>query len=328
MQFLFSRPYFHVFFKPVITVLSKKSQSDGCSWGKRYSRVLESLLWVLTAGLQSAAWFTVTLHFCNVRTRPALSGPRRQACFLSPETKTKERSGVQFQCTTYQEENSRCAPVLRVFQREAGKEFHVCILVFILFSLTESFKLLFFSVLFNSVSLYIASFFFYISSECCFMSNWGRNKLHMCVSNHRWCFYLTSFWISCVLTGSFLRQKEEAEVKETWSSHKTDVLRVGAYSFGSEFVLKRRRWVSLDCTLCVCKMQVNKNTAVQSNRPVLSHLEESWGVLLGAGRMERSLTIGHLDVINSLQGDRCTAYKSFSVSLNMFACVKAFLTFL
>lgn len=86
----------------------------------------------------------------------------------------------------------------------------------------------------------------------------------------------------------------------------------------------RKRWVSLDCTLCVCKMQVNKNAAVQSNRPVLSHLEESWGVLLGAGRMERSLTIGHLDVINSLQGDRCTAYKSFSVSLNMFACIKAF----
>lgn len=206
MPFLFSRPYFHVFFKPVITVLSKKSQSDGCSWGKRYSRVLESLLWVLTAGLQSAAWFTVTLHFCNVRTRPALSGPRRQACFLSPETKTKERSGVRFQCTTYQEENSRCAPVLRVFQREAEKEFHVCILVFILFSLTESFKLLFFSVLFNSVSLYIASFFFCISSECCFMSHWGRNKLHMCVSNHRWCFYLPSFWISCVFTGSERRR--------------------------------------------------------------------------------------------------------------------------
>lgn len=74
----------------------------------------------------------------------------------------------------------------------------------------------------------------------------------------------------------------------------------GAYSFGSEFVLKRRRWVSLDCTLCVCKMQVNKNAAVQSNSPkiswrthlTLSHLEESWGALLGAGRMERSLTIG------------------------------------
>lgn len=207
MQFLFSRPYFHVFFKPVITVLSKKSQSDGCSWGKRYSRVsrvfaLSSHCWIT----ERCTWFTVTLHFCYVRTRPALSGPRRQACFLSPETKTKERSGVRFQCTTYQEENSRCAPVLRVFQREAGKEFHVCILVFILFSLTESFKLLFFSVLFNSVSLYIASFFFCISSECCFMSHWGRNKLHMCVSNHRWCFYLPSFWISCVFTGSERRR--------------------------------------------------------------------------------------------------------------------------
>lgn len=86
----------------------------------------------------------------------------------------------------------------------------------------------------------------------------------------------------------------------------------------------RKRWVSLDYTVCVCQMQVNKNAAVQSNRPVLSHLEESWGVLLGAGRMERSLTIGHLDVINSLQGDRCTAYTSVSVSLNMFACIKAF----
>lgn len=207
MPFLFSRPYFHVFFKPVITVLSKKSQSDGCSWGKRYSRVsrvfaLSSHCWIT----ERCTWFTVTLHFCYVRTRPALSGPRRQACFLSPETKTKERSGVRFQCTTYQEENSRCAPVLRVFQREAEKEFHVCILVFILFSLTESFKLLFFSVLFNSVSLYIASFFFCISSECCFMSHWGRNKLHMCVSNHRWCFYLPSFWISCVFTGSERRR--------------------------------------------------------------------------------------------------------------------------
>lgn len=62
----------------------------------------------------------------------------------------------------------------------------------------------------------------------------------------------------------------------------------------------RKRWVSLDYTVCVCQMQVNKNAAVQSNSPKISwrthltlrHLEESWGVLLGAGKMERSLTIG------------------------------------
>lgn len=112
MQFLFSRPYFHVFFKPVITVLSKKSQSDGCSWGKRYSRVLESLLWVLTAGLQSAAHglrshcISATLGLVQpsrvLADRPAFC-PRRQKLkrevefsFSAPHIRRKTRGVLQF----------------------------------------------------------------------------------------------------------------------------------------------------------------------------------------------------------------------------------------
>lgn len=173
MQFLFSRPYFHVFFKPVITVLSKKVNQTAAAEGN-ISRVLASLLWVLTAGLQSAAWFTLTLHLCYVRSRPALSGPCRQSCFLSPGAKNKERSGVRFQRTTYQEENSRCALVLRVFQREAEKEFNVCNLLLnnhILKCCSALFQFTFYSgfwIIQTSFLFFLISFF--ISPRASFIS--------------------------------------------------------------------------------------------------------------------------------------------------------------
>ena len=48
MQFLFARPYFHVFFKPVITVLSKKKvdQTAAAEWNISWVLALSSYCWI------------------------------------------------------------------------------------------------------------------------------------------------------------------------------------------------------------------------------------------------------------------------------------------
>lgn len=220
MPFLFSRPYFHVFFKPVITVLSKKSQSDGCSWGKRYSRVLESLLWVLTAGLQSAAHglrshcISATLGLVQpsrvLADRPAFC-PRRQKLkrevefgFSAPHIRRKTGGVLQF---------SVC------FRERQRKSFMFAFL----FSFYSHW--LNHSNFFSFLSYLILSLF--ISPRSSFASRLNAVSCHIEVETNFTCVFLTIADASiCQVFESHvssLAQKEDAEVKETWSSHKTDV---------------------------------------------------------------------------------------------------------
>lgn len=185
MQFLFARPYFHVFFKPVITVLSKKKvdQTAAAEW---------NISWVLA--LSSYCWITERCMVCGHAAfllREDSSNPlgSLQTGLLSVPGDTKLNREVVFSFSA-QEENWRCAPVLRLFQREAEKEF--------------------------SLTYFTLSLFMLPRAE-------GWNKLQMYVSNHHWCFYLPSFCMLCIFICSFLRQTEEAEVKETCSSHKTEL---------------------------------------------------------------------------------------------------------